>query len=363
MEKYFAAANSRGGFVSWFDEIFAPEKIDRIFIIKGGSGTGKSTLMKRIAARGVELGCRCEYFYCSSDPSSLDGILLGDDGGRLKYKSVAVIDGTAPHTRDPKLPGAAEEIVNLGEFWQTKALQEHRGEIAQLCQSKSALYSEAYEYLYAAGELERLLREDAVRFILSEKLESAADRLLSQAMHSAKLGRKRGSEAGSPSIRAVSAISTHGIVRFDSYREMPGRLCAVIDVMGTAPFMFDALLKSAKRMGLEVIRAPMPLDPDLTEAIRLPELQLSIISGDESAYDNDVRLINMARFIDREAIEREDRKRRRLLGKCSRELIDGALSKLARIRALQSDLEKIYIAAMDFAAVDEYAAALIGRIF
>ncbi|MCI8388578.1 MAG: hypothetical protein HFE63_08960 [Clostridiales bacterium] len=363
-EKYFAAANSAGGFVSWFDEIFSPDNIDRIYIIKGGSGTGKSTLMKRIAARGVELGCTCEYFYCSSDPYSLDGIILRGGKG-MKYDSIAVIDGTAPHTRDPKLPGAAEEIVNLGEFWHTDALREHRGEIAKLCSAKSALFSQAYEYLFAAGELDRLLRQDAARFVLREKLESAVERLLTQFARSVHFSPNSKRREPIATTRPVSAISTSGLVSYDTYRELPGKIYAVADLMGSAPFLFDALIDTAKQMGLDTQRAPMPLDPKLSEALYLPELGLSIVntpSLDESSCEFE-KIINMARFIDRDSLEASDRQRRRMLSKCSRELLDGALAKLDEVKRIHADVEKIYIAAMDFEAVDSYAKGLIERIF
>jgi Mrp family chromosome partitioning ATPase len=50
MKKFFAAANTEMGFRSLFDEIFAPEKFRRIYILKGGPGTGKSTLMRNLGA-------------------------------------------------------------------------------------------------------------------------------------------------------------------------------------------------------------------------------------------------------------------------------------------------------------------------
>ena len=65
MQNYFAAANTAAGFLSWFDDIFDPRSLDYIYIIKGGSGTGKSTLMKKAAAKAELLGAKCEYFYCS----------------------------------------------------------------------------------------------------------------------------------------------------------------------------------------------------------------------------------------------------------------------------------------------------------
>ena len=111
MENYFAAANTEAGFVSWFDDIFNARDIDFTYIIKGGSGTGKSTLMKKVAAKAEKLGGACERYYCSSDTASLDGVIAKMPSGAR----IAMLDGTAPHTHDPKYPGAADAIINLGQ--------------------------------------------------------------------------------------------------------------------------------------------------------------------------------------------------------------------------------------------------------
>ncbi|MBQ8510653.1 MAG: hypothetical protein IJ493_12170 [Clostridia bacterium] len=357
-EKYFAAANSSGGFVSWFDDIFAPDGIDRTYIIKGGSGTGKSTLMKRIASRGCEDGWQCEYFYCSSDPSSLDGILLRSSDGR----SLAVLDGTAPHTRDPRYPGAAEEIINLGEYWDSDQLRAHRDEITALCMKKSSCFAAAYEYLYAAGELNRLIRSETARYLLTDKMGRAAERLLVQAMHESHMRPSPG-EKPKIAIRAVSALSTDGAVHFDTYAQLPGRVVAVNDLYGSAPFFFDALIDVGQRLGLSMVRAPSPLEPSLTEALRFPELSLSVVTA-EGELPDDLRLVNMARFLDRDALRQSgDRIRRRILTRTVRELTDGALAKLSEVRTIHAQVEKIYIAAMDFTFVDCFVSDLTSRLF
>ena len=44
--KYFTCANSSVGFVSFFEQNL--DGLENIYILKGGPGTGKSTLMKKI---------------------------------------------------------------------------------------------------------------------------------------------------------------------------------------------------------------------------------------------------------------------------------------------------------------------------
>ena len=74
--RYFLGANSPGGFYSLYDQLIDPAEADAVFILKGGPGCGKSTLMKRVAAAAEERGLQVEYIRCSGDPDSLDAILL-----------------------------------------------------------------------------------------------------------------------------------------------------------------------------------------------------------------------------------------------------------------------------------------------
>ena len=113
--KIFLAANSPSGFVSFFDELYNPYRNCRAYIIKGGPGTGKSSFMKYIAVKAADRGYEAVLCPCSSDPDSLDGLIIKD------LKTV-IIDGTAPHTVEPVYPGACEEIINLGVFWNGDAL-------------------------------------------------------------------------------------------------------------------------------------------------------------------------------------------------------------------------------------------------
>ena len=108
-EKYFLGANSGEGFVSHFGDSYNCFDGWRAFIIKGGPGTGKSSFMKYIAVNAADRGYEAVLCPCSSDPDSLDGLIIKD------LKTV-IIDGTAPHTVEPVYPGACEEIINLGVF-------------------------------------------------------------------------------------------------------------------------------------------------------------------------------------------------------------------------------------------------------
>ena len=123
---YFAAMNTAEGFRGYFKDIFG--ELDTLYIIKGGPGTGKSRFMRELGEAAEKSGTETEYFLCSSDPSSLDGVIFTDKDG----KRTGVIDGTSPHAYEPTVAGIKEHILNFGDFWSTELLQEHRKEIKSL---------------------------------------------------------------------------------------------------------------------------------------------------------------------------------------------------------------------------------------
>ena len=110
IKKFYAASNSHNGFYSLFDSIFSSEKLKRIYIIKGGPGCGKSTAMKAISDHAAKNDFEVVEYFCSSSPSSLDGVII-------PQLSTAVLDGTSPHTVDPKFPAVCENIVDFGVSW------------------------------------------------------------------------------------------------------------------------------------------------------------------------------------------------------------------------------------------------------
>ena len=141
---YFACANSSRGFCNYFESNL--QGLERLYILKGGPGTGKSTLMKEIGADFYDLGYDIEFIYCSSDPSSLDGVLIP----ALK---VGIVDGTAPHVIEPTAPGAIEQYVNLGIAWDKEKLSPYKDEILSLKHEISACYERLYsEYAHANNQ-------------------------------------------------------------------------------------------------------------------------------------------------------------------------------------------------------------------
>ena len=87
VHRFFGALTPAGS-VNYVESLLAPIKT-RCFI-KGRPGTGKSTLLKKLAHRAVEKGLKAEIYHCSFDPMSLDMVVLPE-------LSFGAFDATDPH--------------------------------------------------------------------------------------------------------------------------------------------------------------------------------------------------------------------------------------------------------------------------
>ncbi len=149
---YFPGNNTPQGFFSYYGNILGQREAKRIYCIKGGPGTGKSTLIRRIGEVFAEMGEDVDYLHCSADEHSLDGIILHG-------KKAAVIDGTSPHMTDPVSPGAVDKIINLGEYWDEQGIAANKAEILDFNEETSKWYRICYNYLNAARSVYRSLEE------------------------------------------------------------------------------------------------------------------------------------------------------------------------------------------------------------
>lgn len=144
--EFFPGGNTPKGFFSYYDNVLPQSRAKRILTIKGGPGTGKSTLMKGIAAKLLPKGYDCELLHCSSDKNSLDGIVFPQLG-------CCVLDGTSPHIVDPKNPAAVDDILNFGEFWDSEKIKSQKENIISCNAQIKAYFSRAYRYLGAAEKI------------------------------------------------------------------------------------------------------------------------------------------------------------------------------------------------------------------
>lgn len=346
----FLGANTPQGFVSLFDELYNPYRSCRAFIVKGGPGTGKSTLMKKAGAKFEKEGFDVEYVYCSSDPQSLDGIIIPEKG-------ISIADGTSPHILEPKFPGAAENIINTGAFWNREKLFSRQDEIRTLTLENSMCHRRSAKYLAAAGSINEENIRLGNKYIDTDKTDNFALRFAAR-----ELPKKKGSKPGKRLKRFISAITPEGLVFLDdSVRALATRIIGIDDEYTLASsLLVDRIGETAVKNGYDVIFCHCPFKPKMQcEHIIIPEMKLAVLTV-KTAHKTQIecdRLIHSKRFLHEGICDcaASLRFNRRLI----KELTAEAVEALIKAKKIHDKLEAVYIDAMDFEELELYCEKLI----
>ena len=343
-QKFFLGANSAEGFISHFGDSYLPGTW-RAYIIKGGPGTGKSSFMKYVAVKAFDKGYTVTLCPCSSDPDSLDGVIIEE----LK---IILLDGTAPHVVEPSVPGACENIINLGDFWDgdklfrnSKKIIKTAGENSRLHKTVSAYISAAGELIYDNLKLSRLCtnRNAVIKF---------ASRL------SAKHIPIKSNLKGNEFFRFLGGVTPKGIVGFSkTVTDFYKNTVVIDDKYGAASGEIMKYIRaSAIEKGYDIITVKNPLLPsEIIDHILIPELSLAFVTENTFIkFDINVRRIHARRFTDKSK-EKGYRGRMLFNRRVSNELLLGACQTLKHAKEVHDKLEKFYIDAMDFNSLTNFA--------
>lgn len=350
--KSFLGANTPNGFHSLFGELYNPYRDSRMYIIKGGPGTGKSSFMKKVAAAAEASDLDTERICCSSDPESLDAVMVPELG-------LCLADGTAPHVIEPVFPGACENIINLGQFWDKEKLFEKADLLRSVSIENSIFHRRSTKYLSAAGAITEDTRRIVQASVDEAKAESFAQRFCAR-----EAPRIKGADIGKISRRFLSGITPDGIVFFDStVTALASRVIGLVDEYGAVSgILTERIAQTASKNGYDVIACPCPMKPDEFEHILIPKLSLALLTV-KSSHTSGIpfdRLIHARRFITSNVLK--DRKNRLTFGlKTAAELTDESIELLSKAKKTHDRLESFYTEAMDFGALNIFAEDFIDR--
>lgn len=327
-ECYFGASNSFYGFKNYFNTIFKQDEIDRLYVIKGGPGTGKSSFMKKVISELSE-SSECEAIFCSSDPSSLDGVII-----KHNQNSIAFLDGTAPHATEAVIPGAWDELIDLGKNWDSKWLIGSKEKIESLTKEKAAAYETAYSYLGIAGKCDSMTQKFTTDpYICAESKKMAL-----------KFCKDHVSvEEPIRNLRLVSSFGKYGKYSLDTLNTKGKKRIKLIGNHPAGELFLKDLKNALDTLEIGYTLFPTALSPDIYESIYLPknDVLIGFIDSDE-VFDCDTLTapakLQAERF------------------KVANNLMDFALNEAQRWFSIASDLhfrlEEIYSAAMDFSKND-----------
>lgn len=347
----FLAANSFEGFVSKFAECYKPYDGWKVYIIKGGPGTGKSSFMKFVAKKAHENDLVCLTCPCSSDPDSLDAVILPD-------KKTVILDGTAPHTLDPVYPAVCEEILNFGEFWDSEKL-EGKTEVLELTKENGRLHQTASRYLQAAGKLLTDNYKTALFCTDREKAEKFAKKLCKGLI-------PKTDNTPYEWVGFLGGIGPKGLMGFS---DTPEKICKHLVVIkdkyyASSNLIMEEIRETALNNGYEIITFKNPFLPSIiTDHIIIPELSLGFVTeNDFLTFGDNSRRINSVRFTDANQLK-QNKQRMNFNKKAIDYLLKCSYSTLAEAKAVHDKLESYYIEAMDFEKLNDFKEKFCKKLF
>ena len=342
--EYFLGSNTKNGFHSYFDNILKPQKEGKLYIIKGGPGSGKSTLMKRLSERFANSGERVEKFYCSSDPNSLDGVLWVN-------KRVAIIDGTNPHAVEPKYVGAFETIINTAEGFNTKKLKENYKKIEALNQQINAHHKMAVSLIKKASILREQTFIKAEKYLNYDVVYTMAELLpFWRFLH----------QNGGQNTRLLSAVSVDKTVFFENTLKEQRVVYGIKDSFGAAAhYLIKKVASEATKFKLSHTLCPCGINPERLEHIIFPD-GVAFTTQNAFHYYQGKNTQSLDGFY--LPIKNEDLKLMEAERAQAAEFIALASKEIAKSKMLHDELEKIYISAMDFSVIDKLYEKIIKDI-
>lgn len=261
---FFLGACAAGGFSSHYDSLLN-EGIP-LTVIKGGSGCGKSTFMRAIGRAAEERGLDVSYILCSSDPDSLDGVLL-------PQIPVAFVDGTAPHVLEPKLCGGSMNYLNFGAFYDSAAMQKSEETILEVQAANSAQYGYVTVCLNAAAQMDAALDHATRGDYYVEELEAVASCIALSAL-------REGDAWAEESCRFLSAVTPKGLTVCTG---TPAALCERVYVLrddyGLAPRLLEPVMQRIRDVDCSRILCYTPQRPlGRPSHVLLPSAGAAIVS-------------------------------------------------------------------------------------
>lgn len=317
MERYFLGNNSAYGFFGNYKQELKDK--NKVVLLKGGPGTGKSTILKRLAKDAEERGFDYELWFCSGDPKSLDGVFV-------KNLNIAVVDATAPHATGADLPVIKDVIFDLATSLQRDKLAPHVEEIKRLLNCKKHSFMRAYQHLNIAlchYKNQIALEKDDVD---DKKIRKFAIDFYAQIMDKIK------AEIKDRKVFVSAICPTGENVYFD---HLIGRKIYKVEGCQTSTNVFFDMFKGLTQ-GTWLLN---PLDPNYIDGVVLGDIAIVKDVGLEKEYEVlNLREFERLRYADEIAEERN--------GVVLEEAF--AVQELNRAREYHLEVEKYFVGAMDF---------------
>lgn len=351
---YFARGNTARGAHFLYHSAF--QGLEKLFVLTGPPGTGKSTVLRKLANHLIGLDHHVEFFHSPLRPDELDGIISAD-------LNIGVIDG--------EVCGALEDIPTkqIIPYSFDAALDhgqislEDRSVIEDLGARLENAYNQAYEAFYTALEI-----HDEWEAYYIEAMDFGKANEIAEEWMAILFGKLEDEPPVTGRHQFFGAATPKGA--FDFIQGLTAPLERRIFIKGRPGSGKSTLLKklatAAEKKGVEVQIFHCGFDPNSLDMLIFPTLSTAIFDstapheyfpnriGDEVL---DMYARTMKPGIDEIYVAELSGIKARYSSKMKQ-----ATSFLAEAEALDSEIKAYYTAATDFSKVEEYLRDLESKL-
>ncbi|GAB6172896.1 hypothetical protein JCM15765_23740 [Paradesulfitobacterium aromaticivorans] len=268
---YFAEGLTSRGYISLLP-VMMPNW-ERTYVLLGGPGTGKSTLIKVIGLELLDRGYGLDFFRSARDPDSIAGFTLTGQGyTMLDTAEIAPLQWRAP--------GVVEKFFDLGAFCDERKLSNQRQEILAVEDNLVQLQTKI---------------EESLSYLLANYVSKRADHMMHEAFplyNPTQWGFSKG-ESGPWSLvqnalhklqkSIVTPCFLHSVTPDGWLNLAPHFLTEFDQILLEGEETLEALnwfLREAQLLGQVIEVVLHPLNPNEIIGIVFPERNLAIWQGD-----------------------------------------------------------------------------------
>jgi hypothetical protein len=339
MEKYFLGTYTPYGYYTVFDNLINQPDFFT-YILKGDQSASK--LIETV----LEDKKPSEVYYCSAEPDSLDAAVFGD-------KRIILADSIKPHIFEPVVPGACQQIVNIGEIWDVISLKNRRAELEELHGGYKNCMEAVSRSLTALGSITADSFKIGKSALLIDKLDAFIGRFTKKMIPKKSEFIKKGELL----YRQICAVTADG---FSVLIPSEAKEVFIIsdDYFAGTDYLLKELIKIASARGYDCFLTRSPLhiiEPDeVLFSLYIPELKAVFINSNEQnpIFTEKKKIINFKRFYDKHVIAK-NKGRLRFDAAAVETLLSDAYTSMKAARVVLSSIEKIYETAVSESKISE----------
>jgi hypothetical protein len=328
MNKYFLGTYTPNGYYTVFDKLIDLSDYFT-YILKGDQSAS------RLIETVVENVSPTEVYYCSAQPDCLDAAVFGDC-------RVIVADSIKPHIFEPTVPGACQQIVNIGEMWDVISLKNRRAELEELHISHKSCMDGAARSLAALGSITADSFKIGKSALMIDKLDAFITRFIKKNIPKNRETEKK----GNVSYRQICAVTADG---FSVLIPTEAKEIFIIsdNLFAGTDYLLRELTKTAADRGYDCIITRSPLhniEPDeVLFSLFIPELKMIFVNSTEQnpVFAEKRKIINFRRFYEKTAAAKH-KGRLRFDEAAAESLSNDIYLSMKAARAVLSQIEKIY---------------------